>query len=219
MERKRHLGYIKSTGSDCVIIARDNPNNPGHALIVQQNSLPDQFREYLMDAVLSGPGQQTLELYRFIQGRSSPDFNMNLLKSLHARGYIQQEPTSNVILVASKNEKIELDKLLEHERGQKQPSQSNFTKTGVLENNLLVEQKEERFKIAQNLLAQAKELENEVIKRKEQAYDLYPELRPNTEISFLETPTTKEEIIVETPTEQEQHLNDDLPGSQSDFPF
>lgn len=210
MERKRHYGYVISTGSDCIIIARDNPQHPGHALITYVNSLPDQFREYLIDATNSGPGQQALNLYEFLQCRSSPDMNMNLLQSLHARGYIQQEKTSNIMLVASRNDKIPLDELLAHERGQSL-QKNGLTKTGVLENNLEAEANEERYKIAQNLLGQARELENEANKIKERAYDLYPKLRPQqTAVSFMEIPKEAEKIIVEEPSNV---VEIDLPSS------
>lgn len=207
MERKRHMGYIKSTGSNCVIVAANNPKHTGFALIVQQDSIPDQYYEYLMDAVNSGAGQQSISLVDFLQRRNGPN-DANMLRDLYNRGFVREEPVSNIMLVASKNEKLELSKLVEamnpnYKAPDAVKENYNFTKSGSFENNNTVEQLEEQLGIAKNLLAQAAEYEREANRKREEAYKIYPQLRPSPEpkeISFLER-------IETSPVISETHVN------------
>lgn len=185
---KRHVGYVKSTGSPVVIVAMSNPNHPGYALVTQTDTLPDQFHEYLMDAVESSAGQGTINFYEFMDRRPSPDHNLTLLRSFNARGLIREELTSNIMMTPTPTQAIELDDLLAAITGKKQPS----TKTGVSEINRNADDAEERIALATNLIGQANMLEADAKKKREEAYKIAPSLKPVESISFMENKPTME---------------------------
>lgn len=179
---KRHVGYVKSTGSPVVIVAMSNPNHPGYALVTQTDTLPDQFHEYLMDAVESSAGQGTIKFFEFMDRRPSPDHNMTLLRSFNARGFIREEKTSNIMMTPTPTQRIELDDLLAGINGTKVQE----TKTGVSEINRNADEEEERIALARNLIGQADLLESEAKRKREEAFKIAPVLKPVEKISFID---------------------------------
>lgn len=171
---KRHVGYIKSTGSPVVVVAMENPRHPGHALVIQTDVLPDQFHEYLMDAVQSSAGQDTIEFHKFLERRSSPDNGINMLESFARRNMIREEPTNNVILTPLTGQRYPLNEVLDTLKG-KAPQ----TKSGTTEINNQADSFEEKTALANNLLSQAELLISEANRKKEEAYRVAPHLRPN----------------------------------------
>lgn len=169
---KRHIGYINNTGSPVVVVAMENPKHLGHALVIQTDTLPDQFHEYLMDSLESTAGQQSVDFYKFLEKRPSPDTNINLLESLARRNMIREEPTSNVILTPRRGDRYPLNEVLEGMKGGPQ------TKSGTTEINNKADSHEEKTALANNLLSQAELLISEANRKKEEAYRVAPHLRP-----------------------------------------
>lgn len=188
---KRHVGFVKSTGSPVVIVAMDNPKHAGHCLVIQTDSLPDQFHEYLMDAVESSAGQNTVNFFDFMNRRSSPDNGLNLLQSFHRRGYIREENVNNVVLAPTPTQRYELSDVLKGMRGEQ------ITKSEVTEINNRADTEEQRIALGKSILGQANMLMEEANKKMEEAYKIAPNLRPKEAPSFFDNQKTliEEEII------------------------
>lgn len=170
---KRHIGYIKNTGSPVVVVAMENPNHLGYALVIQTDTLTDQFHEYLMDSLESSAGQQAVEFYKFLEKRPSPDTNINMLESFARRNLIREEPTTNVILTPRRGDRYPLNEVIDGLKGVPQ------TKSGTTEINNQADSYEEKTALANNLLSQAELLISEANRKKEEAYRVAPHLRPN----------------------------------------
>jgi hypothetical protein len=198
-ELKRHVGKLLNSDRRCVIVYMQIPGRESHALIVDTDSLPDQFHQALMDVVESDPGQNTQNLAEVLDRRASPDAGSNLMNSFHQRGFLRAERIENIIMLPKPNAPYPLVKIIESMNKNKKASEFteqqdvDFTeKYNQHTANLNVDNQESKLAIAQSILYDAKLLEEEVFRKRNHAYDLVPSLRPKSSARTYDSQTVSE---------------------------
>jgi hypothetical protein len=192
----KHLGYVINTGKRCVLLFMELPEKKNYALIAEIDSLPERIFDPLMSLVYSNEGQNCKNFAELLARRFMPDNNIPILHELHNLGYIRAEPVENIMVtpVLNKaNTHINLKKLLDEIKklnNENPDVVEDLKKTNVepdiVENNLknLGDGKTSLSsrQVAENLLVQAKLLEEDALRLRKKAKDLCPELFINNEI-------------------------------------
>lgn len=184
-ELKRHIGKLKNSDRRCVIVYMQIPNRTDHALIIDTDSLSDQFHQFLMDVVESESAQHSVNLADVLDRRASPDAGMNLMNSFHARGYLRPERIDNIIMLPRPNMPFPLAKLIELSSKKpvtpvapvQEPTRDRFNQHTE---NLNADAHQSQLNLAKSILMDAKLLEEEAARKKAKAYELAPSLRPVT---------------------------------------
>jgi hypothetical protein len=183
---KRHVGRLKNTDRRVVVVYMQLPGKPDSALIIDTDALPDQFHEFLMAVVDSDAGQNTKDLAEVLDRRASPDAGMNLMNSMHRRGLMRPEPIDNIVMFPRPNMPFPLAKIIEMNNA----GQSSVAEKALEEydpsfsqhaHNFAVDTADKDISLAKGLLIDASLLEEEVIKKRNKAYNLAPSLRPGAE--------------------------------------
>ena len=158
---------------------REIPDDESNCLIVDTDSLVDWMHDDVINAVESPGAQSSIDFSEFAQRRTMTD-GTNMLQSLHAQGKLQKQETSNVMMTPNRETQIRLDELNDLISGQKgkqttedsvEPTTSTVeesTDDGIMNDTV----------IAANMIAQAKQYEDEAATLRESAYALSPELKP-----------------------------------------
>jgi hypothetical protein len=186
---KRHIGRLKNTDRKIVVIYMQIPGKTNSALIVDTDALPDQFHEYLMTVVESDVAQNTVNLADVLDRRPSPDAGINLMNSLHRRGFIRPEPVDNIIMFPRPNMPFPLSKIIELSKKESQlpvtqPLNESLDRYNQFTENMNFDDKQKSIDIAKSLLFDADLLQQEVIKKQNKAYEIAPSLRPKNEPRF-----------------------------------
>lgn len=183
MANTKHVGIIKSTGRRCVVIFREIPGEPDNCLIVDTDALTDWMHDDVINAVESPGAQASPNFYEYAQRTVFKD-GSNMLTTLHTRGMLIKQPTTNVEMVPNSNIKIllsELNQMISQQNGGqeavKKPEdqldiaskQVNSTESNVMDDDAL----------AKSFIDQAEHFEAEAKKLREQAYEINPDLNVN----------------------------------------
>mgnify|MGYP001204849419 FL=1 len=178
----KHIGKCKNSGRRCVVVKNQIPGTSDKALIVDIDSLPDAYQNYLMDLVQSGAAQNTNELGDVLARYASPDSGMTMLMSLHTRQYLCQMAISNILMYPAPNFPIELTKVIDlingGDIGKAKQDHSVHTLHGTVD-KMKHENIEKNEKIARNLIMEADRLAFEAAKKRDEAYALSPQLNPS----------------------------------------
>lgn len=178
----RHVG-IDHLGNKLVVIFREIPEDPEHCLVVQSSTLPDMYHDNLMNVVESQEAQQTHDLYEVLNRRVFGDGGQMLL-TLHQRGLITKMKVDQVSLIPMANRKLSL-------REANAAIGSIVTASGTVTDpdlpvaRSLVEQppdanaeaRDDNKLRAQMLVEQARLLEADAKRVRDQAYSLDPSLK------------------------------------------
>jgi hypothetical protein len=175
---KKHVGRIKNTDRRCVVVYMQIPGNEQNALIVDTDALPDRFHDALMDIVDSTEGQQTPHLHTLLSRRILPDLGLDVMNALHTYGLLRAVGIDEIVMYPAPNAPCPLRTIVDFMNGEEAPKEAEVQ----LENRILENQKSETVQaqvdIAQNIIRQAEDLEAEASRKREQAYRMVPELRP-----------------------------------------
>lgn len=198
---QRHIGKLINTDSRIAVVYMQIPNAEDYALIVQTDSLPDAYHDHLMK-IIENEGQHDLCLADTLGRISFGDMGRNGLEVLHYAGALRREPITNVMMYPEPNQGIKLTELLKL-MGKTTPTSrvdkrvdENFVeyKDTVYSENAAVSESTGKLNIAKNLLIEAKMLDDDANARREKAYALCPELRPQQRSAPVvrELPTVKD---------------------------
>ena len=175
---KKHVGRIKNTDRRCAVVYIQIPGNEDNALIVDTDSLPDRFHDALMDVIDSTEGQQTTHLHSLLSRRILPDMGLDIMNALHSYGFLRAIPIDNIVMYPAPNAPCPLRAIVDFINGEAAPKEPDTQ----LENRVLENQKSDvkqaHIDIAENILRQAQDLEDEANRKREQAYRMVPHLRP-----------------------------------------
>jgi hypothetical protein len=182
---KKHVGRIKNTDRRCVVIYMQIPGNEDNALIVDTDALPDRYHDALMPLIDSVEGQSTPHLHTLLARRILPDTGMDMLNSLHIAGLLRPAPIDNIVMYPAPNQPCPLRTIVEFVNGQ-EPTPVTDADLGnrVLENQK-AQSDESKKNLALNILQQAKDLQVEADRKREQAYKMYPSLRPTEPVASV----------------------------------
>lgn len=174
---KKHVGRIKNTDKRCVVIYMQIPGNEDNALIVDTDALPDRFHDALMPLLDSVEGQSTANLYTLLSRR--PFAGTDMLNALHLANLLRPYPIDNIIMYPAPNQPCPLRTIVDFVTGQApKPETDSEINNRVLENQK--DQKDEgKYTMAKGMLSQAEDLQREANRKREQAYKMYPGLRPS----------------------------------------
>lgn len=211
---KKHVGRIRNTDRRCVVVYMQVPGNENNALIVDTDALPDRFHDALMDIIDSNEGQQTPHLHTLLSRRILPDLGLDMMNALHTYGLLRSVDIDNVVMYPAPNAPCPLRTIVDFMNGEDAPAEVNQE----LENRVLENQRTDsaqaQHDIANNILRQARDLEDEAARKKEQAYRLVPSLRPdadgNTKPQVTASPAVIEAAVPapEAPAASEQYLDE-----------
>lgn len=180
----RHVGQ-DHLGHKLVVIFRELPEDTEHCLVVESNTLPDMYHDNLMNVVESQEAQQTVNLYEVLNRRVFGD-GQHMLNALHNRGLLRKMSVDQVSLIPMPNRKLSLREANQAIAGTapvKQPEQQSApvaeepqASTAPVESREQTPEEKNKAQ-AQNLLTQARLLEADAKKYREQAYALDPALK------------------------------------------
>lgn len=179
----KHVGQLINTQRRCVIMFREIPDDESNCLVVDTDALVDWMHDDVINAVESPGAQASVDFSEFAQRRVMTD-GTNMLQSLHAKGFLQKQKASNVMMTPNRETQIRLDelnKIIREQTGKdtihKQPvetPESLSTPSTESSGNEVIDD----IAIASNMIAQAKQFEEEAATLRENAYALSPELKP-----------------------------------------
>lgn len=178
-EITKHVGKTSNTDRRIVVVYMQIPGREDHALVVDTDALPSRFHDDLM-AVVQGEGQHVTVLADLLGRRIMPYSGADMLSTLHSANALQAVPVANIIMLPQPNQGIPLATILQH-MGKTAPVEE--VKETVYRDNRIVENQEidrnnQQYQIAANILAEAELLAEESTRKREQAYQMYPALRP-----------------------------------------
>ena len=200
---KKHVGRIRNTDRRCVVVYMQIPGNEENALIVDTDALPDRFHDALMDILDSKEGQETPNLHTLLARRILPDLGLDMMNALHTYGFLRPVEIDNVVMYPAPNAPCPLRTIVDFMNGNDAPKEQPAN----LENRVLENQKSDsqqaQLDIAQNILRQAQDLEDEANRKREQAYRLVPELRPASVAQVTDSPAVTEASAPAEPVTQD----------------
>ena len=169
----RHVGQ-DHLGHKLVVIFRELPEDTEHCLVVESNTLPDMYHDNLMNVVESQEAQQTVNLYEVLNRRVFGD-GQHMLNALHNRGLLRKMSVDQVSLIPMPNRKLSLREANQAIAGTA-PVAEPQASTAPVESREQTPEEQTKAQ-AQNLLTQARLLEADAKKYREQAYELDPALK------------------------------------------
>src|ERR1700691_4325070 len=194
MNIKKHVGKIKSTDRRCVVVYTQIPGMIDHALIIDTDALPDKFHDGLMEIVDSSAGQESINLAEVLSRKQSiVDQGVDFLYSLHFRNMLQRQPIDNIIMLPMPHYSMPLSEIIKLNGGSLTPVVEVCTPTQAVEKfnrvaeNIKLDNKEKNTQIANSILREAQDLEDEVQRKRERAYQQAPHLRPLTQHLVIDT--------------------------------
>ena len=200
---KKHIGR-NHLGTRVVVIFREIPDDEAHCLVCETDSLPEMYQDQLMQEVNSRDAQATVNLYEVLQRRSFGDGGQ-MLNTLHLRGFIKKYPVEQIEMTPMPNQPVALSIINEqintgtiasekkedvqvksenvaentaNDTGVSVDTDAGIIKPVVIEPVTVGEDKEEATKAAaESKLLQARLMEEDAKKMREEAYALDPSLK------------------------------------------
>ncbi len=191
----RHVG-MDHLGNKLLIVFRELPEDPNSALIVYSNTLSEMYHDQLMRVVDSDDAQKEVDLYPVLARRNFGD-GLVMLNALHGKGLLKKVPVDNIKVVPMPNRTEDLrviNNQIRKEQGKPVLAAANTEKgidsaiaaaTGeapvaapapVAEtaSNL---SEDARKTLAEGKLTQARLMEEDALRLREEAYVLDPSLK------------------------------------------
>jgi len=204
---KKHFGKIKSTDRRCVVVFMQLPDALDKALIIDVEALPPRFEQIISEILNAPAGQNEKNLADYMNTRQVPETGRSVLNEFHANGFLRVEPITNVIMLPNPSQPIPLVDILKSmgtlPDSVEMDAVKEADKFNIIVNNLNASKSEERMQMASNMLYEAELLEAEAAKKREQAYQYVPAMRPPKKTNAMAAPTvavatTADEAVAET---------------------
>jgi hypothetical protein len=195
----RHVGRTANTDRRIVVVFMQIPGREDHALVVDTDALPQKYHDDLM-AVVEGEGQGTVDLGDILGRRKMTYTGHDIMSSLHQAGVLQAMPISNIIMLPQPNRGIPLADILKHkaasESGTKPVVDESVYASNHHLDNQSADKNDKQYQLAKNFIIEAEMLEADAKMKREKAYQIYPNLRPQ-----LKTPVVSESVSEEVKPE------------------
>lgn len=180
---KKHSGQLSNTGVRVAVVFRKIPNDETNCLLVETERLPDSYHDYLIQCLNSKEALETNEFYEVLNRRTFPD-GLPCLQALHQKGFLRKEPVSNVSMMPLPGQKVPLElinatidkKVDEYKAKQNAQTQVPVELPNIPDKASVVG---DPAAIAKGLIMQAEVLEADANMKREEAYELAPELKPS----------------------------------------
>jgi hypothetical protein len=92
------------------VVFREVPGDTSSCLIVETESLPQQYHDDLMTAVESESAQSDLDFYKYAS-RSSFHDGRNMLEALHLSGWLKKSSSGDITMLPTRDISIKLNEL------------------------------------------------------------------------------------------------------------
>lgn len=202
----RHIGVMNNTGNKVAIVFMSLPEDENNCLVIDTDSLPDMFQQTMRRLIDSDEAQQSENLADILGRRVSPDgSNTSLLNKFHQSGRLQKVPVDLVTLTPNKTTKWPLKEVLNAISASKNQdnisdladmdpdeariAQQAMTSFNPHANNMEAMNEETRASKARDLIVMAEMLEADAAARRQQAYQLMPDLVPKRAKKAAKQPT------------------------------
>jgi len=106
----KHVGQVDSTGKKCVVVFREIPGDETSCLVVETESLPQQYHDDLMTAVESVSAQEDMDFFKYA-GRSTFHDGRNMLEAMHLSGWMKKFAANEVTMLPTREISIRLSDL------------------------------------------------------------------------------------------------------------
>jgi len=206
MNMMRHVAKIANTDQRCVVAYMQIPGREDHALVIPTDNLPPRFEQAVMDVLKSPQGQQEETFAVALSRQLLPDTGQNIFEALHVQGRLLPVPVAQVLMMPSPNAPQRLSTILEtlgrlpNQQAQGLMEEYAVNKYNPHINNQVASNNENTRAIARNLIVEAEMLELDARRKRDRAYSIDPDLRPNPVIATMSAmPTTKAKLHDETP--------------------
>lgn len=184
----RHVGQ-DHLGHRLVVVFRELPDDPEHCLVVESNTLPDMYHDNLMNVIESQEAQQTVNLYEVLHRRVFGD-GQHMLTALHNRGLLKKLSVDQVSLLPMPNRALPLRDANAAINGNPVKPVDEVVAPVVQEAPVEAPSSEDESKArALGLIEQARLLEADAQKYRDQAYALDPSLKAGGRPSKKKTKT------------------------------
>jgi len=117
----KHVGQVGESGTKVLVAFRTLPGEPTNALVIPTAALKQTYHDELDSLVMKDESQQAFEFATILNVRKFSD-GSTMLPSLHAKGYLQKVPTSEVTMTPATTRDSwikldELNKIIAEQRG------------------------------------------------------------------------------------------------------
>ena len=172
----RHVGQ-DHLGHRLIVVFRELPEDPEHCLVVESSTLPDMYHDNLMNVIESQEAQQTVNLYEVLHRRVFGD-GQHMLTALHSRGLLKKLSVDHVNLLPMPNRALPLREANAAINGDPVKAPEAIVDAVVpTPTSEEPASDEERKAKALGLVEQARLLEADAQKYRDQAYELDPSLK------------------------------------------
>lgn len=188
---KRHIGKLKNSGNNVVVIFMHLPDEPQNCLVVDVDSVPDIVRDDVNEIVLSNEAQNSRSIHDLLNRRMHRNGG-SILEYLHMNRHLMKVSTDDVMMTPRNDISISLTELNTSIRKMEEGTQDIPDENIEVERNIKKQQIEkmhssEQESIGKNLIYEAEELEiqskmllDEAKRKREQAKAYMPQERQVT---------------------------------------
>lgn len=183
----KHVGKNKY-GSKVVVVFRELPDDREHCLVVQSDALMDMYHDNLMRTVESNAAQETVDLFEVLS-RSHFSDGGQMLNTLHQKRLLQKVPVDEIMMEPLPNRTVSLrdvNKMISE--GNLPDAPAAPAEAPEVDNPVLVDtapqtakpevgSEEQQKSLAESKLLQARLMEEDAKKLREEAYELDPDLK------------------------------------------
>jgi len=180
---KKHIGILDNTGVRCIVVFREVPNDEKFCLVVETDRIPDMYHDNLIEMVNSKESQEATDFNTILNRRTFSD-GANALQALHYKGYLRKVAVDQVILTPFPGQNLPLELLNAQLKGTLDQYKEKEEKQA--ETNRAIEAKANPLSsadpktVALGLLMQVELLETEADKKRNEAFELCPEMIPSS---------------------------------------
>jgi hypothetical protein len=200
---KKHVGRNKN-GTRLAVVFREIPGAEDQCLCVETDSLSEMYHDQLLREIDSRDAQQTVNLFEILERRHFGD-GQQMLNALHNKGLLRKYPVTEITMVPMPNRDVSLEIVNKQIAGTLDPSEytaegeavaevvekvdpnaggvSVDTEAGLIKPTLVEPVKigtpdADPAKVAaESKLLQARLMEEDAKKMREEAYSLDPALK------------------------------------------
>jgi hypothetical protein len=186
---KRHIGKLKNSGNNVVVVFMHLPDDPSNCLIVDVDSVPDIVRDDVHEIVHSSEAQNSRSIHDLLNRRMHRNGG-SILEYLHMNRHLMKVATEDVMMTPRNDVSIPLSEVNNSIRKMEEGTQDKSDADIEVDRNVKKQQVErmqekEKESIGNNLLYEAEELElqsqmllSEAKRKREQAKAYMPQSKP-----------------------------------------
>ncbi len=180
MDMTRHVG--KCNDKRCVLVLQ-LPEDTDEVFVIDTESLPDIYHDFLLKAVNSPEAQNSVWLGSVLS-RKTMGAGKNALAAFFETGYVKKVPVSSVVMTPRPNMVVPLETVIDGMRNSESAAPTNETvaegdttpPVKDVDPSLVAETELDNSVVAQGLLVEADVLEKQAAAKRQEAYALDPSL-------------------------------------------